>query len=190
MQSTSSTGDVLTLHLNTVDPNAEYFIEVQGATSDVFGIGSYGLSVSFDANSTVTTSGIDAVLRGPYQSLDPNDINAIFVGTTDLLLNSDNGANDTAGTATQLSSLAGLRAELALRSGRKHRHADRFGLLPHPESRQSACRAEPGADRHRARASTSTERPRASRSSTAAADRSRSRSSPTARGCSRCKPAD
>ena len=101
-QSTSSTGDVLTLHLNTVDPNAEYFIEVQGATSDVFGIGSYGLSVSFDSNSTVTTAGIDAVLRGPYQSLDPNDINAIFVGTTDLFLNSDNGANDTAGNATQL----------------------------------------------------------------------------------------
>ena len=101
-QSTSSTGDVLTLHLNTVDPNAEYFFEVQGAANDVFGIGSYGVSVSFDSNSTVTTAGIDAVLRGPYQSLDPNDINAIFVGTTDLLLNSDNGANDTAGNATQL----------------------------------------------------------------------------------------
>jgi Bacterial Ig-like domain (group 2)/Matrixin len=101
-QSTSSTGDVLTLHLNAVDPNTQYFIKVQGAASDVFGKGSYGVSVSFDSNSTVTTAGIDAVLRGPYQALNPNDLDAIFVGTANLLFNSDNGANDTAGTATQL----------------------------------------------------------------------------------------
>ena len=106
-QSTSSIGDVLTLHLNAVEPNTEYFIKVQGAASDVFGIGSYGVSVSFDSNSTVTTAAIDGVLRGPYQSLDPNSINALFLGTPDLLLNGDNGANDTPGTATQLISSPG-----------------------------------------------------------------------------------
>ena len=102
VQSTSDFGDVVTLHLDQVDPNANYYIEVQGATGDVFGIGSYGVAVTFDANSTVTASAIDAVLRGPYQSLSPNDINAIFLGTANPLFNSDNGANDTPGTATQL----------------------------------------------------------------------------------------
>jgi hypothetical protein len=101
VQSTSDFGDVVTLHLNQVDSNANYFVEVQGATGDVFGIGGYGLAVTFDSNSTVTASAIDAVLRGPYQSLSPNDINAIFLGASPLF-NSDNGANNTPGTATQL----------------------------------------------------------------------------------------
>jgi hypothetical protein len=100
-------GDVVTLHMNQVTSNATYYIEVQGATSDVFGIGSYGLAVTFDATSAVTTSAIDAVLSGPYQSLSPNDINSIFLGTANPLFNSDNGTNETPGTATQLTPSAG-----------------------------------------------------------------------------------
>jgi hypothetical protein len=107
VQSTTDMGDVVTLHLNQVSSNSTYYIEVQGATGDVFGIGSYGLAVTFDPNSAVTTSAIDAVLRGPYQSLSPNDINSIFLGTANPLFNSDNGINETPGTATQLTPSAG-----------------------------------------------------------------------------------
>ena len=88
VQSTSDFGDVVTLHLDQVDPNANYYVKVQGATGDVFGIGSYGVAVTFDANSTVSAAAIDAVLRGPYQSLSPNDIDAIFLGMADPLFNS------------------------------------------------------------------------------------------------------
>jgi hypothetical protein len=107
VQSTSDMGDVMTLHLNQASSNSTYYIEVQGATGDVFGIGSHGLAVTFDANSEVTTSAIDTVLRGPYQSLSPNDLNSIFLGTTNPLFNSDNGSNETPGTATQLTPSAG-----------------------------------------------------------------------------------
>jgi hypothetical protein len=106
-QSSTDMGDVVTLHLNQVSSNSTYYIEVQGATGDVFGIGSYGLAVTFDANSTVTTSAIDAVLRGPYQSLSPNDISSIFLGKANPLFNSGNGTNVTPGTATQLTPSAG-----------------------------------------------------------------------------------
>ena len=102
VQSASNTGDVVDLHLDRVDPNANYYIEVQGTTGDVFGIGSYGVAVTFDANSTVTSAAIDSVLRGPYQSLSPNDINSIFLEVANPLFNSANRTNDTPGTATQL----------------------------------------------------------------------------------------
>jgi hypothetical protein len=105
--STSDRGDTLMLHLDQSGASATYFLEVQGATNDVFGIGSYGVAVTFDANSTVTADAIDAVLRGPYQTVDPNDINAIFLGAANPLLNGDNGVNDTAGTAMQLVPSAG-----------------------------------------------------------------------------------
>jgi hypothetical protein len=108
VESTSDTGDVVTLHLSQINSNSTYYIEVQGATGDVFGIGSYGVAVTFDANSTVTSSAIDAVLRGPYQSLSPNDINAIFLGMANPLFNSDNGTNETPGTAAQLTPSAGF----------------------------------------------------------------------------------
>jgi hypothetical protein len=86
-QAASDFGDVVTVTLNQVDPSATYYVKVQGATGDVFGIGSYGLAVSYDATSTVSASAIDEVLRGPYQSLSSNDINALFLGTPNPLFN-------------------------------------------------------------------------------------------------------
>jgi hypothetical protein len=101
-QADSGLGDVITLHLSQSSPNATYYIQVQGATSDVFGIGSYGVAVTFDATSTVSTSAINSVLSGPYQSLSPNDLNALLLGTTNPLLNNHQGADDTLGSATTI----------------------------------------------------------------------------------------
>jgi hypothetical protein len=83
----SDLGDTVTVHLNQSDPNATYYLKVQGTTQDVFGIGSYGLAVTFDATNTVTPAALDTVLRGPYQSLSPNDINSLFVNPGQVLLN-------------------------------------------------------------------------------------------------------
>ena len=107
-QAASDFGDVVTVSLASVDPNATYYIKVQGATSDVFGIGSFGVAVSFDAKSKVTPSAIDAVLRGPYQTLSPNDINGLFLGTVNPLFNNTHGSDDLPGTATVLSSSPGF----------------------------------------------------------------------------------
>src|SRR5205823_10674774 len=78
-QAASGLGDTVTVHLNQSSSGATYYLKVEGATHDVFGIGSYGLAVTFDATNTVTASALDAVLRGPYQNLSPSDINAIFL---------------------------------------------------------------------------------------------------------------
>lgn len=101
-QAQSDVGDVVTLHLSRTDPNATYFIKVAGATGDVFGMGTYGVAVSFDASSTVSASAIDAVLRGPYQTLGPNDLNSLFLGAANPLLNNSHGADDLPGTATTI----------------------------------------------------------------------------------------
>src|SRR5262249_37540924 len=106
-QSSSDFGGEVTVHLDQVSANSSYYVEVRAATSDVFGIGSYGVAVTFDNNSRVSPSTVDAVLRGPYQALDPNDIEAILLGAANPLFNSDNGANDTPGSANQLTSSAG-----------------------------------------------------------------------------------
>ena len=106
-QAASDFGDVVSVTLPAVDPNATYYLKVQGATSDVFGIGSFGVAVSFDAKSNITPNAIDAVLRGPYQTLSPNDIDSLFLGTANPLFNNTYGSDDLPGTATVLSSLPG-----------------------------------------------------------------------------------
>ena len=42
-QAASDFGDTITVHLNSSSSNATYYLKVEGATHDVFGIGSYGL---------------------------------------------------------------------------------------------------------------------------------------------------
>ncbi len=106
-QAQSDMGDVVTLHLSKSDPNLTYYLKIQGATSDVFGIGSYGVAVTFDTVSKTSASAIDSVLRGPYQTLSPNDIDALFLGGTNPLLNNDHGSDDTAASATTLTSRPG-----------------------------------------------------------------------------------
>jgi hypothetical protein len=108
-QAASDFGDTVTVHLNQTSSNATYYLKVEGATHDVFGIGSYGLAVTFDATNTVTPSALDAVLRGPYQTLGPNDINAIFLNPGGVLFNNNGGGGGGGGggSTTQLTSLTG-----------------------------------------------------------------------------------
>src|SRR6516165_190114 len=90
-QSASDFGDTVTVHLNQVTSNSTYYLEVQGATQDVFGIGSYALAATFDATNTISSSALESVMTGPYQGLSVNDINAIFLNPTGVLFNNQNG---------------------------------------------------------------------------------------------------
>ena len=107
VQASSGLGDTLTVVLGSVDRNATYYVQVRGATSDVFGIGSYGVAVTFDAVNRVAPATLDAVLRGPYQSLSTNDVNSILLGVANPLLNNDRGADDSLNSATVLTSSPG-----------------------------------------------------------------------------------
>ena len=105
-QAASDFGDTVTVHLNQSDPNATYYLKVEGATSDVYGIGSYGLAVTFDAANQVTASALDSVLRGPYQSLSPNDLSTLLMNPGQVLFNSGHRDTDP-GSATTLTTTPG-----------------------------------------------------------------------------------
>jgi hypothetical protein len=110
-QASSDFGDTVTVHLNQSSANATYYIEVQGATQDVFGIGSYGLAVSFDATNTISSPVLESVLTGPYENLSPSDINAIFLNPSGVLFNQNGGGGSGSGggggSTTQLKPLPG-----------------------------------------------------------------------------------
>jgi hypothetical protein len=103
-QATSDFGDTVTVHLNQSSSNATDYIKVEGATQDIFGIGSYGLAVTFDATNTISPSALQSVLTGPYQNLGPSDINAIFLNPSGVLFNNQHGGDST----TQLAPLPGF----------------------------------------------------------------------------------
>jgi hypothetical protein len=112
-QASSDFGDTVTVHLNQSSSNQTYYIEVQGATQDVFGIGSYGLAVTFDATNTISSPALESVLTGPFQNLSPNDINAIFLNPSGVLFNQNGGGGGNGsgggggGSTTQLTPLPG-----------------------------------------------------------------------------------
>lgn len=84
IQSASSTellGSDLTLHLDQLKAKSTYFIEVESATADVFGIGSYRLEVDSD---TTTGNGNNGSVgaNGPQNGGNPG--NDIFATATNL----------------------------------------------------------------------------------------------------------
>ncbi len=105
-QAASDIGDTVTVHLDQSSSNQTYYIEVQGATQDLFAIGSYGLAVTFDSTNTISPDALESVLTGPYQNLGGNDINAIFLNPSGVLFN-QNGGGGGGGSTTQLTSLPG-----------------------------------------------------------------------------------
>jgi hypothetical protein len=102
-EASSDFGDTVTVHLNESSSNATYYLEVRGATQDIFGIGSYGLATTFDAANKVSASNLDTVLRGPYQALSPNDLATLLTNPNEVLIN--NGQNE--GSTVQLSPMPG-----------------------------------------------------------------------------------
>ena len=106
-QAASDFGDSVTVHLDQSSSNATYYLKVEGATHDVFGIGSYALAATFDSTNTVTPSALESVMRGPYQNLSLSDINALFLNPGQVLFNNQNGGSGGSGSATQLPSTPG-----------------------------------------------------------------------------------
>ena len=53
------------------------------------------MAVTFDATNTISSSALESVLTGPYQSLGPSDINAIFLNPNGVLFNNQHGGDST-----------------------------------------------------------------------------------------------
>jgi hypothetical protein len=77
-ESTSFVGDVLTVTLPGVGPNSLYYIKVESAAADVFGVGRYDLAITFDERLTTAPAVIDAFFRGPYAKLSEEGIQEFF----------------------------------------------------------------------------------------------------------------
>jgi hypothetical protein len=108
--STSPLGDTVTVRLNQVDPGATYYARVDGAVDDVFGVGRYGLAVTFDTRLTTPEAALDAVLRGPYDALRQQDVGRIFTNPEGTLFNDDAHADDDFAAATVLQTPPGYAA--------------------------------------------------------------------------------
>jgi hypothetical protein len=65
-QSTNVQGDTVTVHLDGVPANTTYYIEVEAATSGLFGVGRYGLAVTFDATLKTTPNQIASMLSSAH----------------------------------------------------------------------------------------------------------------------------
>ena len=107
-QAASEFGDVVTVNLPKTVPGATYFLQVDGATKDVFGIGHYGLAVSFDGLSQTSPATIDAVLRGDYRTLTASEIDTLFRDPSHVLFNNDHHSDDTSLGATVLAPAPGF----------------------------------------------------------------------------------
>ena len=101
--STDLGGGGVKVTLAAVTPGQKYYARVDGATNDVFGVGTYALAVTLDdeLKPAVTEERIDAVLRGPYRALGQHDLRYLFEDPA-YLVNADGGTNETAGSATRL----------------------------------------------------------------------------------------
>jgi hypothetical protein len=72
-QSTNLLGSVVTVRVPQVKPDKTYYVKVESAAADEFGIGRYGVAVTFDARLAVSADQIDAMLRGTTDTQSATD---------------------------------------------------------------------------------------------------------------------
>jgi hypothetical protein len=106
-QSASEVGDVVSVTLPSVNPFQHYYIEVSSPAQDVFGIGRYALSVTFDGRSLVDPDSLLSILAGPYDSLSAGDLAGLLTDPLAVLFNSNLQTNGTFLTAEPLQAEAG-----------------------------------------------------------------------------------
>ncbi|HND53661.1 MAG TPA: matrixin family metalloprotease, partial [Pirellulaceae bacterium] len=100
-------GDVVTVTLPNASARSEYYVRVNSATNDSFGIGRYGLSVLFNGRLTTSPETLDKLMRGPYENLAADDVDEIFRDPDHVHINDDQGGNDDEGHAAVLTPVRG-----------------------------------------------------------------------------------
>jgi hypothetical protein len=114
-------GDVISVTVPQVTPGAVYYAKIEGATSDMFAAGRFALAVTFDAQLQTPANVIDAILRGPYDSLTPAQLDQLFRDAAQAWQN--NGSSDDGG-----GSISPERSAPAGDTG--YAQEDGFGSLP------------------------------------------------------------
>jgi hypothetical protein len=120
------TGSILTVNVSQAHWADSIYLKVEGATEDVFSMGSYALGISFDERLDVAESTIQQVLAAPL-----GDVNSWFVDYSLLepataLLNVDLGLNDIPLLAWSLDTLQGFAYRTAYETiGSLHSNSDK-----------------------------------------------------------------
>lgn len=105
--STSSLGSTLQIRLTSLPPGTNYFVRVEGATSDVFAIGGYALGVTYDRLVKTPAARIGQVIGGPFETLSASEMVQLFQDPNHEI-NDDHGADDTLLEAQRLTSAPGF----------------------------------------------------------------------------------
>ncbi|MCG8448142.1 MAG: hypothetical protein MI725_01005, partial [Pirellulales bacterium] len=105
--SLGTTGNLVELNAISVDPGTTYYVKVESASTDVFGVGGYSMVAILDGLNTVAQEEIDAAANGSLRFLDADELEDIFDEDDDFF-NEDLGTNDSAQTATVLDPSAGF----------------------------------------------------------------------------------
>lgn len=106
---TGSAG-VLTFTVPRTVADQKVYARVEAAPGTTFAVGRYGLGVTFDGLLRPTPVSLDAVLRGPYEALESDDLFELFRNPGDALHADDLHTDDSFALAEKLLSTAGYAA--------------------------------------------------------------------------------
>jgi Matrixin len=103
-------GDTISITLPRVTPGANYYLRVEAAPGATFGVGRYGMAITFDGLIRPTAMSIDQVLRGPYDSLGSAAIDGLFRNPSSAAFNDDRHHDDDPGGSVTLTTTPGYAA--------------------------------------------------------------------------------
>ena len=107
LSSTSTSGDDLSITIqNSGGGSATYYVEVSGATPNVYGIGGYALSATLDAANPVSLATISNYSDATLRKLPQDQLSKLFNVGGDNLFNEDAHADDDLAAADPLPSEA------------------------------------------------------------------------------------
>lgn len=101
-------GGVLSITLPRSVRGGEYFVRVLAAPGERAAVGRYALGVTFNGLVQPTATPLAQVLRGPFDALDEDDIEAVFANPAGSFYNDDLGLDDDPTLPSDLAPLAGF----------------------------------------------------------------------------------
>ncbi|CAN5351563.1 hypothetical protein BH11PLA2_BH11PLA2_31520 [soil metagenome] len=111
VNATGILGDSVSFTMSDSIPQAKYYLQVEAATDAAFRVGRFGVGVTFNTSLQTTPISLTQVLRGPYDNLDPDDLQELFIEPDFSFYQNDGHGNDSAGSNTVLVATPGYAAD-------------------------------------------------------------------------------
>jgi hypothetical protein len=102
-------GGTVAVTVPRTNRDAVYYIRVGSVTGSAYSVGRYGLGVSFVEALEPVAVPLAAVLRGPYDGLDPAKVRELFESSDDVLFEEEQGEDDAPLGAEELDTALGYQ---------------------------------------------------------------------------------